>query len=150
MTSSVGPKFMAMRDDRTGTIAVTISVWAWCALLSFPMIATDQDLTELAHAFTSSGAVFIAQIAGLALCMMAICFFCLARAPHPPGRLGFAQLAILMILFLSLALQLHDEESRTMIGILYTCIFLATAVALSVLWTMAPADLGTGMSGAAG
>jgi hypothetical protein len=83
------------------------------------------------------------------LFMMAICFFCLARAPHPPGRLGFAQIAILMIFFLSLALQLHDEESRTMMGILYTCIFLATALALSVLWTLAPDDLETCMTGAA-
>lgn len=149
MTSSAGPKFTAMRDDRIGTVAVTISVWAWCALLSFPMIAADQDLTELAHAYTSSGAVLIAQIAGLALFLIAICLSRLARAPHPLGRLRFAQIAILTIFFLSLALQLHDEESRTMIGILYTCIFLATALALSVLWTMAPDDLTTCMTGAA-
>jgi len=48
-----------------------------------------------------------------------------------------------------LALQFHDDERAILTGILYTCIFLVTALSVSVLWTMAPADLERCMIGAA-
>lgn len=136
-----------LRPGRGGTIALIASFWAWCALLSFPLIGTTYD--ERSFHFGPDSAALVWQVSGLALFVAAATLADPARWLSVVGRLGLPQIAILAIFVLSLVLQLHDEESSILTGIFYTCIFLVAAVSLSVLWTMAPADLEMCMLGAA-
>jgi hypothetical protein len=146
MTANVGSNFVDLPDDRIRTMAASASFWAWCALLSFPMIGTTQDLVEIVHVYGSSGTVFLCQIAGLALFLLIMGLTHFGRIIPTISRLGPPQIAILVIIYLSLLLQLHDGEAATLMGIGYTCLLLVTALMLSVLWTLTPADLARCMS----
>jgi hypothetical protein len=128
-------------EHRIRTTAVLTAFWVWCGLLTFPMIGTTQDLAEVVHVFSTSRAVLICQAAGLALFSLVVCLSDFARMALALRRLQAAQLAILFIVYLSLALQLHDAEAAIFIGILYTCLLLLTAMVLSVLWTLDADDL---------
>jgi O-antigen ligase len=132
---------MNLRARPISTVAVLVSFWAWCALVCFPMIGSSGDLTEAPSAFASGGTVLMGQIAGLALFLVTIG---LARFSHLISsipRLSLAQVAVFLIIYLSLILQLHDDERAALTGIVYTCLLLVTALTLSVLWTLAPDDL---------
>ena len=60
--------------------------------------------------------------------------------------MNLAQIAIFLIICLSFALQLHDNEAATLKGIFYNGLILVTALTLSVLWTLASADFERCMS----
>jgi O-antigen ligase len=77
---------------------------------------------------------------------MVVCLTHFARIALTLRCLRPAQVAIFLIVYLSLALQLHDDEAATFMGILYTCLLLVTASILSVLWTLASDDLERCMS----
>ncbi|MEL4424125.1 hypothetical protein AAEH90_21515, partial [Shewanella algae] len=47
----------------------------------------------------------------------------------------------IVVIYLSLILQLQGDERATFIGIYYTVLLVLTALALSVMWTLAPKDL---------
>src|SRR3974390_2994730 len=136
-----------LRYGRGGSIAIIASLWVWCALLSFPLIDTTYDVENFHAEFGSSGLAW--QIPGLALFATATALLDPGRWLSIAGRLSFSKIAILAIVLLSLLLQLHDEERAILTGILYTCIFLVPACSLSVVGTMAPADLEMCMIGAA-
>lgn len=130
---------MSGNQPRTAALAASAAFWAWCALVSYPMINESHDLAELARSFTTSRLSAICQAIGLALFLTAIGAFYFARLSSALANLNLAQLGILFIICLSLALQLHGDEAATLVGIFYTCLILITALSLSVLWTL-PVD----------
>jgi hypothetical protein len=119
---------MNLRDHRIPVIAASVSFWAWCALLSYPMIADG----NLIYA--------ICQAIGLTLFLATMSLTYFARFGSTLASMNLAQIAILLIIYLSLFLQLHDDESGTLSGILYTGLLPVTAVTVSVLWTLEPTD----------
>ena len=44
---------MNLRDRRIPAIAVSVSFWIWCGLLSYPMISENVDLADPEAAFTA-------------------------------------------------------------------------------------------------
>lgn len=131
---------MNLRGQPIPAIAVSVAFWAWCALISYPMIHDSYDLAELVHEFASSRTAAIGQAAGLCMFLTTVCIAYPARLRSAIGNLGLAQLAILLIVYLSFALQLHGPEAATLTGIFYTGLLVATALTLSVLWTLDPDD----------
>jgi hypothetical protein len=106
------------------------------------MIVENVDLANLAHAFIStSTTVVICQAIGLALFVAAVGVCCFDRFATVVARLSLVQMAILLVVFLSFLLQLHDGERAALTGMAYTALVLAMALTLSTLWTLAPADL---------
>jgi O-antigen ligase len=112
-------------DHRIRVIAASVAFWAWCALLSYPMIGNS---------------FAICQAIGLTLFLATISLTYFDRFGSTVLSMNRAQMTIFLIICLSIFLQLHDDESGTLSGILYTSLLPVTAVALSVLWTLEPAD----------
>jgi hypothetical protein len=131
---------MNLRRQTIPAVAVSVAFWAWCALISYPMINESYDLAELVHEFTSSRTAAIGQATGLSMFVTTMCIAYPARLRSAIGNLNLAQLAILLIVYLSVALQLHGQETATLTGIFYTSLLLATVLTLSVLWTLDPDD----------
>jgi O-antigen ligase len=125
---------MNLRDHRIPAIAASASFWAWCALLSYPMISGSYPVYA------------ISQTIGLALFLATMSLACFSRLGSALVGMNLAQIGILLIICLSLLLQLHDDESGTLSGIFYTILLAVTAVALAVLWTLEPADFGRCMT----
>lgn len=149
MSVSLDGEYAGLHDHRVRVLALSVAFWAWCALLSFPMIGLDVDLAEVSLTFTLSATALLTQTSGLVLFLAATFFAYASRILDSIGRLRAPQLAILAILFLSVALQVHDGEMQILVGIAYTCILMVTAVALSVLWSMPADDLERCLTGAA-
>lgn len=137
---------MNLRDRRIPAIAASVSFWAWCALLSYPMISSNADLAEISHTYTTDRTAVICQAAGLLLFLTTMCLAYFSRISSTIRSLNPAQIAIFLIIYLSFALQLHDDATATFTGIFYTCLLLVTALTLSLLWTPASDDLGRCMS----
>jgi hypothetical protein len=112
-------------DHRIRVIAASVAFCAWCALLSYPMIGNS---------------FAICQAIGLTLFLATMSLTYFDRFGSTALNMSRAQLAIFLIICLSIFLQLHDDEPGTLSGILYTTLLPVTAVALSVLWTLEPAD----------
>jgi O-antigen ligase len=119
---------MSLPPARIPVFAASAAFWAWCALLSYPMIADSYPI------YASSQAI------GLVLFLATIGLVYFDRLGPAIGSMDLAQIAILIIICLSLFLQLHDDELSTLSGIFYTSLLAAMAVTLSVLWTLEPAD----------
>ena len=119
---------MTLRDHRVPVIAASIALWAWCALLSYPMIIDSHPI------------YMTCQAIGLALFIATMSLAYFTRFSVTVASLDSAQIAMIAIICLSFLLQLHDDELDTLSGIIYTSLLLATAVMLSVLWTLEPAD----------
>ncbi len=117
-----------------------ISLWAWYALLSFP-IATI-DAFEIV-----SNQVLIYQGAGLLLFVAAVMFLAPMRAAEALGRYTLPQLALVVIILASTALQFHGPETAVLEGTAYTLALLIVAVCLSGLWTMSPDALANCLGG---
>jgi len=120
--------------------AASASFWVWCALLTYPMINWEVDFGEVSHAYTTDSTAIICQATGLLLFMGTTALACFSRVGSALRSLNPAQIAIFLILYLSFALQLHDDEAGTVMGILYTCLLLGVGLMLAVLWTLAPSD----------
>jgi hypothetical protein len=128
------------------TIAILVSFWVWCGLLSFPMIDLNADFADVPTSFALGGTVLIGQITGIALFMTTVSLMHASRVLSSLGRLSLAQVAIIGIIYLSAALQLHDDEAATFVGIFYTFLLMLTALMLSVVWTLPPDDIKTCMN----
>lgn len=122
-------------------VAILLAFWAWCGLLCFPMIGVTEDYADAPTAFGSGGGVLLGQIAGLVLFVATIALTRPLQLASSFGRLDLAQAAIIVVIYLSLILQLQGDERATFIGIYYTVLLVLTALALSVMWTLAPKDL---------
>jgi hypothetical protein len=128
-----------MMNPRTSSLpalAASVAFWAWCALLSFPMITERVDLADPAHGFISSPTILLCQAAGLLIFLVTMCAGHCARLGSTLGRFNHPQIGIFVIIYLSFALQLHDNETTILMGIFYNTLILVTALALSVLWTL--------------
>jgi hypothetical protein len=53
-------------------------------------------------------------------------------------RLNYIQLCVLGILYLSIILQFHGDSAAIATGVLYTIIFVCTALVVPVIWTLTP------------
>jgi O-antigen ligase len=137
---------MNLRNHRFPAIAVLVSFWAWCALVSYPMISSNADLAELQHTYTTDRIAVVGQATGLLMFLATISLTYFSRISSAIRSLTPVQIAIFLIIYLSFSLQLHDDEAGTFIGIFYTCLLLVTALMLSVLWTLASDDLEKCMS----
>jgi hypothetical protein len=131
---------MSRSSARSSGIAASVAFWAWCALLSYPLIGENVNFAEAAAAFTTSATQIIYQVIGLAVFLSTMCVAFHSRFVPTVGRMNYPQLAILLVICLSFALQLHDGEPATLAGIFYTALLLVTILTLSVLWTLDPAD----------
>lgn len=140
---------MNLPGHRIRPLAASAAFWAWCALVSYPMIVANVNLAEAVAEFTISPAAIMYQVIGLSLFLATMCIAYHHRFVPTVGRLDFAQLSIVAIICLSFVLQLHGNETATLAGILYTVLLLATAWTLSVLWTLDNTDLERCMSVAA-
>ena len=133
---------MNRHDRPIRVIAISAAFWAWCALVSFPMIVENVDLAHLAHAFIStSTTVVVCQAVGLALFVAIVGVCCFDRFATIIVRLSLVQMAVLLVILLSFLLQLHDDEFAALTGMMYTALILAMALTLPALWTLAAADL---------
>ena len=131
---------MNRSSARSTGIAASVAFWAWCALLSYPLIGENVNFAEAAAAYTTSATQIIYQVIGLALFLSTMCIAFHARFVPTVGRMNYPQLAILLVIALSFGLQLHDSEPATLAGTFYTALLLVTILTLSVLWTLDPAD----------
>ena len=135
------------RARSVSTIAVIGTFWAWCGLLSFPMIDLNPDFADVPTSFALGGTVLIGQITGIALFITTEAFLDarFAGAFASLGRLSLAQVAIIGIIYLSVVLQLHDDEAATFVGVFYTILLMLMTLMLSVVWTLPPDDIETCM-----
>jgi O-antigen ligase len=120
-----------MNLDRYRDTILTVSFLTWCVLLSFPMLVMDTTYSG------SQNSVPLYQVIGAAQFAMVALIF------RPPGNIIGSydpiQISVLVIIFLSLGLQLHDEPVLIVSGIAYTIALMAAIVALSFIFTM-PTD----------
>lgn len=131
--------------SRAQTMAVLVAFWAWCGLLCFPMIGLTEDFADVPTAFGSGGNVLLGQIAGLALFMLTVALARPFQLLSGFGRLSLAQAAIVVIIYVSSLLQLQGDEGSALIGIFYTTLLLATALTLSVIWSLDLEDVENGL-----
>lgn len=110
------------------------------------MIDLNADFADTPTSFALGGIVLIGQTTGIGLFIATVCLMHASRALSSLGRLSLAQVAIIGIIYLSAALQLHDDEAATFVGIFYTFLLMLTALSLSVLWTLPPDDIETCMN----
>lgn len=110
------------------------------------MIDLNPDFADAPTSFALGGTVLIGQITGIALFITTVCLVRTSRALASLGRLSLAQLAIIGIIYLSVALQLHDDEAATFVGVVYTILLMLTALMLSVVWMLPPDDVETCMN----
>jgi O-antigen ligase len=119
-----------MNVDRHRDTILIVSFLTWCVLLSFPMLIIDTTLGAQAQ-------VPWYQIMGAAQ------YSIVAIIVRPSGniisRYNYFQISVVVIIFLSLGLQLHDDAVLIAGGIAYTVALIATIVVLSLIFTM-PTD----------
>jgi hypothetical protein len=108
---------------------MTLSLWAWCALLSFPLF-TVQELES------TTFQILAYQTTGLLLFIGVTLAVAPARAATAIFKCGPFQTTIVVIIFLSLALQFHGPEVLILEGIAYTIALLAAIVCFSTIWTL--------------
>lgn len=108
---------------------MTLSLWAWCALLSFPLFTV-----EVLESTTYQ--ILAYQTAGLLQFVAVTLLVAPARAATAIFRCGPFQTTIAVIIFLSLALQFHGPEAAILEGIAYTIALLTVIVCFSTIWTL--------------
>jgi O-antigen ligase len=132
----------SMRQELWRERLVMISLWIWCALLSFPLITVD--------AFeVTTNKLLVYQGAGLLQFVMVTLAVGPARAAGALIRYTPFQGAIVLIILLSLAMQFHGPEVSIVEGIGYTLALLVAIVCVSAVWTMHPDELATCFGGIA-
>lgn len=132
---------MSNRSASSRSLAASLAFWAWCALVSYPMIAQRVDLADTVHDFSSSSTTLICQAIGLVIYLTTMFASHFAWFGSTFRRLNLPQVGILVIIYLSFALQLHGDENTIVMGIFYNTFIMVTALTLSVLWTLPPERL---------
>lgn len=111
---------------------LSASFLIWYVLLTFPILTVVGDVGE------GVGPVPLYQVLGAVLFLAAAAVA--YRYGRPIGGYDHFQASIIVIIFLSLGLQLHDDEVSIMIGVAYTIALIGTILSLSLISTM-PADV---------
>lgn len=117
-----------------------MSLWIWCALLTFPLITVD-----VFEATTNK--VLIYQGTGLLQFVIVTMAATPVRVTGALFRYSSIQVTIVLVILLSLALQFHGPEASIIEGIAYTLALLVTILCLSAVWTMRPDALATCLGG---
>lgn len=133
--------FTSTRQELRRSWLVMISLWTWCALISFPLITVD------AFDETTTNNVMIYQGIGLFLFVIVTVTVFPLRAADALSRYTPFQAAIALIILLSVALQFHGPEASILGGIAYTLTLLIVISCLSTVWTMRPDALATCLGG---
>ena len=81
------------------------------------MIDLNPDFADVPTSFALGGTVLIGQITGIALFITTVSLMHASRAFASLGRLSLAQVAIIGIIYLSVVLQLHDDEAASWRGV---------------------------------
>jgi O-antigen ligase len=121
-----------MSMERYRDTILIVSFLTWCVLLTFPILAVVKDEVGV-----GVGPVPIYQMLGAAQFLAIAALVC--RYGDLGGRYDIFQTSIIIITYLSLGLQLHDDPALIAIGIAYTIALLGTILALSLISTM-PTD----------
>jgi O-antigen ligase len=106
------------------------SFLTWCVLLTFPTLARESALQS------DGNAALLYQALGAAQFIAAAILF---RLPGTQIKYDYFQISVLIIVYLSFALQMHGDASPIANGIAYTIALIATIVSLSLISAM-PAD----------
>ena len=128
-----------IRSKQRDTILI-VSFLAWSFLLTFPTMTASAALG-------SGNEVLLYQVMGAAQYLAVAILLGLSGDLIP--RFDPFQLAILVIVYCSLCVQLHDDPASIMTGIAYTVALLVTILALSLLYTMPPDRVAWVLGGAA-
>lgn len=135
-----GQHVPSQQRDRWSNALLMSSLWAWYALLSFPI--TTVDAFEIV-----SNQVLVYQGVGLLLFVATTMVLAPMRPAAALSRYTPPQLAIILIIMMSLALQFHGSETAVLEGVAYTLALLVVAACLSALWTMPPDALANCLGG---
>jgi len=108
-----------------------VSFLTWGVLMTFPLVTAKAALT-------AESPVLLYQLFGAAQ-YLAVAFM-VRPSGDLIGKYDNLQISVVVIIFLSLGLQLHDDAALVAVGIVYTIALLVTIVALSLLFTM-PTDV---------
>lgn len=138
--SSIGPHSTSRRQGLWRDGLVMTSLWAWCALVTFPLMTYD--------AFeVTTNRVLVYQGIGLSLFVIVTLTVTPVRAVSVLSRYTPFQAMIVLIVLLSLALQFHGPEALVLEGIAYTLALFVAILCLSSVWTMRPDALATCLGG---
>lgn len=118
-------------ERRRDTILI-VSFLTWCVLLTFPILAVVKDEVGV-----GVGPVPLYQMLGAAQFLTVAAMACRSRGPI--GRFDSFQTFIIVIIYLSLGLQLHDDPALIATGIAYTVALIGAIVALALISTL-PTD----------
>ena len=110
---------------------LVVSFVTWCVLLTFPLLTVAGD------SIRPDSPLLLFQILGAAQYLAVA--VAVGRSGELISRYDNFQISVLVIIYLSLGLQLHNEESLIIAGIGYTIALLVTIVSLSLIFTM-PTD----------
>lgn len=122
---------------RRRSTALSLSLWAWCACLFFPLASVD--------VWAAEGATIplyqMYQVAGLSQFILVSLVAGPARPVRALALYNPFQAAILAVILLSIGLQLHGREIAVLEGTVYTLLLLAVIVCFSALWTVSDHEL---------
>ncbi|MEA2985273.1 MAG: hypothetical protein QOD94_1527 [Alphaproteobacteria bacterium] len=138
--NSTVPQLTLTRQELWRDGLVMISLWIWCALLSFPLIPLNvfEETTNQ---------VLIYQASGLLLFVVVTMAVIPARTAGVLIRYSPFQATIVLVILSSLALQFHGPEASIIEGIAYTLALFVVILCLSAVWTMRPDSLAICLGG---
>jgi O-antigen ligase len=123
------PSATSKRQQPWRNRSVILSLWIWCALLSFPLFAVDAI-----EATTNQ--MLIYQTTGLLQFVIVTLAVVPGRAASAVMRHTPFQTTIVLVILLSLALQIHGPEASILEGIAYTLALLVAIACLSAVWSL--------------
>lgn len=115
---------------------LSLSFWAWLALLSFPMMLVYRDPTTFDD---DAGGMLVYQLVGwLQFTIVALLLYpnCVLQVWR---QLNYIQFCILGVFYLSTILEFQGDSGAAAIGLTYTILLLCTALMLPLIWTL-PAE----------
>lgn len=130
-----------MNAGRHRDTILIVSFVTWCVLLTFPLLTVAGD------ALRPDSPLMLFQILGAAQYLVVAAT--VGRFGELIGRYDNFQISVIVIIYLSFGLQLHDDEGLIMAGIAYTIALMITIASLSLIFTMPAAAVAKCLGGAA-
>lgn len=133
---------VSMHIERWRVWSVTLSLWIWCALLSFSLFTINTiDLDATRTEALGYQAVGLLQFILVASAVVPL------RAAMSVFRYSSFQLTIVLVILLSLILQFHGSEAAILGGLAYTVALLVVIACLSAVWTLPQDALAVALGG---